>query len=178
METPRANPDELLRAIQSEDEKEQTGNLKIFFGYAAGVGKTYAMLKAAQSARQQGIDVVIGYVEPHSRPQTQALVNGLEQVPLQHISSDGINVAEFDVAAALKRKPQLILVDELAIPMPREADTKNVIRTWKNCFAQELMFIQQSMCSILKVSVILLPQSPGSPCGNVFPMIYLMKPHR
>ena len=114
METPRANPDELLRAIQSEDEKEQTGNLKIFFGYAAGVGKTYAMLKAAQSARQHGIDVVIGYVEPHSRPQTQALVNGLEQVPLQHISSDGINVAEFDVAAALKRKPQLILVDELA----------------------------------------------------------------
>ena len=58
METPRANPDELLRAIQSEDEKEQTGNLKIFFGYAAGVGKTSAMLKAAQSARQHGIDVV------------------------------------------------------------------------------------------------------------------------
>ena len=114
METARANPDEILRAIQLEEKKEQTGNLKIFFGYAAGVGKTYAMLKAAQNAKQHGIDVVIGYVEPHSRPQTQALVNGLEQISLQHISSDGINVNEFDVAAALRRKPQLILVDELA----------------------------------------------------------------
>ena len=114
METPRANPDEILRAIQSESKKEQMGDLKIFFGYAAGVGKTYAMLKAAQNARQNGKDVVIGYVEPHARPQTQALVLGLEQIPLQHIFSDGIMFSEFDVAAALSRKPELILIDELA----------------------------------------------------------------
>ncbi len=110
----RANPDDLLRAIQSERENKQVGILKIFFGYAAGVGKTYAMLKEARSAKQRGVDVVVGYVEPHARPETAALLKGLPAIPLRKTTSGTVETAEFDIAAALQRKPQLILVDELA----------------------------------------------------------------
>ncbi|NCC06936.1 MAG: sensor histidine kinase KdpD [Clostridia bacterium] len=110
----RANPDELLKRINDEAIAENRGQLKIFFGYAAGVGKTYAMLKAAHAAKRQGIDVVVGYVEPHSRPQTTALLNGLERIPPMRIAHKNISLNEFDLDTAMARKPQLILVDELA----------------------------------------------------------------
>ncbi len=90
------------------------GRLKIFFGYAAGVGKTYAMLRAAQRARERGVDVVAGYVETRARPRTEALLDGLEQLPARWASRGGTAVREFDLDAALRRRPQLILVDELA----------------------------------------------------------------
>lgn len=90
------------------------GHLKIFFGYAAGVGKTYAMLKAAQTAKQRGIDVVAGYVEPHMRPQTEALLCGLEQIPNLEAECNGVTLREFDLDAAIRRNPTLILLDELA----------------------------------------------------------------
>lgn len=91
-----------------------TGKLKIFFGYAAGVGKTYAMLEAAHQAQKEGIDVVVGYVEPHARPDTLALLDGLESLPCKEIDYRGIKLKELDLDRALQRKPQLILVDELA----------------------------------------------------------------
>lgn len=90
------------------------GKLKIFFGYSAGVGKTYAMLKAAQEAKKNGTDVVIGYLEPHDRPETTAMAKGLEVLPLKVVSYKGIILKEFDVDAAIKRCPQILLVDELA----------------------------------------------------------------
>ena len=90
------------------------GQLKIFFGYCAGVGKTYAMLEAAQNRKQEGIDVVIGYIEKHDRSDTIALMRGLECIPLKKIEYHGVQLAEFDLDAALHRHPQLILVDELA----------------------------------------------------------------
>ena len=90
------------------------GRLKIFFGYAAGVGKTYAMLEIAHRAQKEGIDVVVGYVEPHARPDTLALLDGLEMLPPAEIEYHGIRLREFDLDTALQRKPQLILVDELA----------------------------------------------------------------
>ena len=90
------------------------GKLKIFFGYAAGVGKTYAMLEAAHQAQKEGIDIVVGYVEPHARPDTLALLEGLERLPCKEINYRGIKLKEFDLDRALQRKPQLILVDELA----------------------------------------------------------------
>ena len=90
------------------------GSLKIFFGYAAGVGKTYAMLKAAHRAKDQGLDVVVGYVERHTRPDTLALLDGLEQLPVNSINYKGIVLSEFDLDSALKRHPQILLVDELA----------------------------------------------------------------
>ena len=114
MEETRQNPDQLLKLIKKDEERKGRGHLKIFFGYAAGVGKTYAMLKAAHVAKQHGIDVVVGYVEPHSRPQTSALLDGLEGIPNRKIKYNGIVLHEFDIDAAIDRKPQLILVDELA----------------------------------------------------------------
>lgn len=105
---------QILRAISNDVNKQQRGHLKIFFGYAAGVGKTYAMLKAAHTALRCGIDVAVGYVEPHPRPQTAALLEGLECIPARKIQCNSIILDEFDLDAALKRKTQLILVDELA----------------------------------------------------------------
>ena len=114
MDENRQNPDELLKVIRKEEQNLLRGHLKIFFGYAAGVGKTYAMLKAAHAAKRHGVDVVAGYVEPHARPKTAALLNGLELLPTLDIEYSGITLHEFDLDAAIARKPQLLLVDELA----------------------------------------------------------------
>ena len=114
MDFSRRNPDELLKVLHNEFDDGHQGELKIFFGYAAGVGKTYQMLEAAHQAKEQGIDVVVGYIEPHSRPQTTALLDGLEKLPTIQVLYGGIVLNEFDIDGALKRKPQLILVDEFA----------------------------------------------------------------
>mgnify|MGYP002241137877 CR=1 FL=1 len=87
MSESRLNPDELLKVIQVEEENQTKGHLKIFFGYAAGVGKTYTMLKAAHIAKNQGVDVVAGYIEPHARPKTVALLNGLELLPTKEVEN-------------------------------------------------------------------------------------------
>ncbi len=108
----RKTPEEFLAEFKSD--KNTRGKLKIFFGFAPGVGKTYAMLKAAHEALEQDIDVVVGYIEPHSRPQTMALLKGLEQLPTLSIEHKGIDLREFDLDGALRRYPHLILVDELA----------------------------------------------------------------
>ena len=97
-----------------EAETGGTGRLKIFFGYAAGVGKTYAMLEAAHQAQKEGVDVVVGYVEPHARPDTLVLLEGLEVLSCREVDYRGIRLREFDLDGALARRPQLILVDELA----------------------------------------------------------------
>ena len=112
MEMPGQEP--RPHAARPEATDERRGKLKIFFGYAAGVGKTYAMLQAAHQARARGVDVVAGYIEPHERPQTAALLSGLEQLPEKQIVHGGVTLREFDIDGALRRRPQLILVDELA----------------------------------------------------------------
>lgn len=114
MEDNRQNPDQLLKAVQKAERNPSGGHLKIFFGYAAGVGKTYAMLQAAHAVKRHGIDVVAGYIEPHARPQTAALLNGMECLPKLTAAHNGIALQEFDIDAAIARNPQLILVDELA----------------------------------------------------------------
>ncbi len=110
----RPNPDELLVRLQQEDLRRQRGRLKIFLGAAAGVGKTYSMLQAAHDKLAEGVEVVVGYVEPHSRPETAALLEGLEAIPPLLVEYRGTRLSEFDLDAALKRHPALILVDELA----------------------------------------------------------------
>lgn len=114
MDETRQSPEHFLKEIEKEKQNLNRGHLKIFFGYAAEVGKTYAMLKAAHSVKRHGIDVVAGYIEPHARPQTSALVNGLECLPNLVSEYNGITLSEFNLDAALARHPQLILVDELA----------------------------------------------------------------
>ncbi len=114
MSDERPTPETLLKRISDHEGKAKRGTLKIFFGYAAGVGKTYAMLDAACSEQKAGLDVVLGYIEPHSRPDTMALAQGFEDIPVKKVAYRGIVLNEFDLDAALKRKPELILVDELA----------------------------------------------------------------
>jgi two-component system, OmpR family, sensor histidine kinase KdpD len=114
----KPDPDELLSRIQREEQKEPRGRLKIFLGYAAGVGKTYAMLEAANQRKQEGIDVVVGYVETHGRVETEAKLSGLEVLPRKQISYRGITLTELDVDMVLMRRPQLVLVDELAHTNP------------------------------------------------------------
>ena len=87
---------------KGNENNQKQGSLKIFFGYAAGVGKTYAMLEAAHQAQKQGIDIVVGYIERHTRPDTLALLEGLEQLPNKEIDYKGIKLKEFDLDAALK----------------------------------------------------------------------------
>ncbi|XZE18721.1 DUF4118 domain-containing protein [Pirellulaceae bacterium SH449] len=110
----RPDPDELLHRLQARESQANRGKLKIFLGYAAGVGKTYAMLNQARQEKAAGVKVVVGYVEPHGREETETLLEGLELLPLKLVSYHGVNVREFDLDQALARKPQLILVDELA----------------------------------------------------------------
>lgn len=96
------------------NEIKRKGRLKIFFGYAAGVGKTYAMLQAAHDAKKSGIDVVAGYIEPHVRDETKALVEGLEIIPTLKIDYKGKVFNEFNLDEVIKRNPDLVLIDELA----------------------------------------------------------------
>ncbi len=114
MPASRPNPDELLAKVQADEAKAYRGSLRIFFGYAAGVGKTYAMLESAHHAIRQGRDVVVGYVEPHARPETQALAEGLKSLPVREAEYRGVTLREFDVDGALQRRPEILLVDELA----------------------------------------------------------------
>ncbi|MGD9681754.1 MAG: DUF4118 domain-containing protein [Candidatus Obscuribacterales bacterium] len=110
----RRNPDAILAQIKQQEAHRLGGRLKIFFGAVAGVGKTYSMLQAARALQSVGVDVVVGWVETHGRKETEALLEGLEILPPARVSYRGRTFSEFDLDAALKRKPELILVDELA----------------------------------------------------------------
>jgi two-component system sensor histidine kinase KdpD len=108
----RPDPDELLKRVESEETNR--GKLKIFLGYVAGVGKTYAMLEAAHQRKIQGIDVVVGYVETHKRAETEELVNGLDVLPRKQVEYRSVSLPEMDVDEVIKRRPQIVLVDEFA----------------------------------------------------------------
>ena len=110
----RPDPDALLAATQAQEAEARRGKLKIFFGASPGVGKTYAMLLEARRLRVQGLDVVIGVVETHGRSETAALMEGLELLPRKGVEHRGGTLKEFDLDAALKRHPAVLLVDELA----------------------------------------------------------------
>lgn len=110
----RPNPDQILAQIQADEEHAKRGKLKIFLGYVAGVGKTYAMLEAAHQRREEGVDIVVGYVETHGRKETEALLAGLEVIPRRVLEYRGIRLTEMDLDAVLARRPNIVLVDELA----------------------------------------------------------------
>jgi len=110
----RPNPDELLASINKEEEKSKKGKLKIFFGMCAGVGKTYNMLQTAHAEKLKGSDIIIGYIETHSRKETADLVEGFEIIPRKTYDYKSTPVQEMDLDAIIERKPQIVLVDELA----------------------------------------------------------------
>jgi two-component system, OmpR family, sensor histidine kinase KdpD len=114
----RPDPDRLLEQVKGEEARAARGRLRIFFGASAGVGKTFAMLEAAHNIRDSGIDVVVGYVEPHGRVDTERLLDGLERLPTLPVTYRGIVRQEFDLDAALARHPGVLLVDELAHSNP------------------------------------------------------------
>jgi two-component system sensor histidine kinase KdpD len=110
----RPDPDEILASLQNEEEKSKRGKLKIFFGMCAGVGKTYTMLQTAHAEKLKGCDIVIGYIETHNRKETTELVDGFEIIPRKTYEYKSTPVQEMDLDAIIARKPQIVLVDELA----------------------------------------------------------------
>ncbi len=114
MTNDRPDPDLLLAKIKDEEIQARRGKLKLFFGASAGVGKTFAMLSAARVQQQQGVDVIIGVIETHGRAETEALVAGLPRIELKEVRYRDRVLREFDLDGVLQRKPQLVLVDELA----------------------------------------------------------------
>jgi len=110
----RPNPDELLASLINEEEKSKRGTLKIFFGMCAGVGKTYTMLQAAHNEKLKGSDIIIGYVETHSRKETSDLAEGFELVPRKTYEYKSTALQEMDLDAIISRRPQIVVVDELA----------------------------------------------------------------
>jgi len=110
----RPNPDAFLARVKEQEARRARGKLKVFFGAAAGVGKTYAMLEAARAQRAAGVDIVAGVVETHHRAETEALLAGLEILPRRRLDYRGATLEEFDLDAALARRPSVLLVDELA----------------------------------------------------------------
>lgn len=110
----RPDPAALLSQIEADEKRQKRGKLKIFFGSSAGVGKTYAMLQEAQRRQREGVDVLVGLVETHERPETKRLLDGLPLLPRLQIDHRGVKIFEFDIDAALRKKAKILLVDELA----------------------------------------------------------------
>ena len=106
----RRSPESLLAEIK----ERERAPLRIYIGHAAGVGKTYRMLEDAHELRRQGVDIVLGLIEAHGRFETEALVDGLEQIPLKSIEYRGTSFKELDVDAILARRPEIVIIDELA----------------------------------------------------------------
>ncbi len=110
----RPSPEAMLKLAQAEEAQADRGRLKIFLGYAAGVGKTFSMLSAARQRKREGRDVVAAYVESHGRGETDALLEGLTTIPKLRLEYQGVPLFELDLDAVLQRHPQIALVDELA----------------------------------------------------------------
>jgi two-component system sensor histidine kinase KdpD len=110
----RPDPDEILASLKQEEDRGNKGKLKLFFGMCAGVGKTYTMLQSAQAEKTKGTDVVVGYIETHGRKETEDLVKGLEVIRRNSIEYKGTRLTEVDLDAVIGRKPQVVLIDELA----------------------------------------------------------------
>lgn len=106
----RTTPEAALEQIKAKNR----GRLKIFIGYAPGVGKTYTMLNGANRSFKRGLDIVIGYLESHQREETEAQVGALEIIPRRTVVYNGINLEEMDLDAIIHRSPKVVLIDELA----------------------------------------------------------------
>lgn len=152
----RPDPEIILKEITFEEEKQYWGKLKIFFGYAAGVGKTYTMLKAARKLQKNGTDVVIGYLEPHARPETTKMAEGFEQIPVKQVEYNGIQLKEMDIDAVLRRHPEVVLVDEYAHTnvsgsrhQKRYQDVEEILKAGINVYTTVNVQHIESLCDIV-----------------------------
>jgi two-component system sensor histidine kinase KdpD len=146
----RPDPDALLARVQREEAKAKRGKLTVFFGATAGVGKTFAMLEDARKRKAKGVDVVVGYVEPHGRAETEALLEGLERLPYLEVQYRGRTLRDLDLDAALARKPEVLLVDELAHSNPLEgAPQPRHAKRWQD--VDELLAAGISVCTTVNV---------------------------
>ncbi|MBK8137280.1 MAG: hypothetical protein IPK52_15880 [Chloroflexi bacterium] len=126
----RPDPDALLAAIQREENRQQRGKLKIFFGMAAGVGKTYAMLQAARERKDEGVDVVVGYIETHKRVDTEEMARGLEVIPRKAPNTAVRYWKKWTLMPVMARaSPHWCWWTNSPIPMPPECGTSSAIRT-------------------------------------------------
>jgi hypothetical protein len=151
----RPDPDALLAAFR----RETAGRLKVFLGAAPGVGKTYAMLQNARRLKNEGVDVVIGLVETHGRAETSALVEGLEVLPRRRIEYHGRTLEEFDIDAALERKPKLQI-----------AGIRSAGRTSRSCSMRGSASGRRSTSSISRVLPTSFLASRASLCARPFPI--------
>ncbi len=168
MADPNSTPSEARRpspkALLELAEKESRGKLKVFLGMAPGVGKTYAMLSAARAQRAEGVDVLVGVVETHGRSETAALLDGLDVLPRKPVPYRRRTLMEFDVEAAIARRPKLLLVDEFAhtnapglIHAKRYQDVEEVLRNgidvWTTLNIQHLESLQDVVERITGIRV-------------------------
>ncbi|HKQ81027.1 MAG TPA: sensor histidine kinase KdpD [Steroidobacteraceae bacterium] len=162
----RPDPDQILASVKAEEARARRGKLRIFFGASAGVGKTYSMLEAARGIGASGVDIVVGYVEPHGRLETERWMEEMEQLPKLLVHYRGMVREEFDLDAGLKRRPTILIVDELAHsnliegePAPRHAkrwqDIEEVlqqgINVWTTVNVQHLESLNDLVAQITGV---------------------------
>ena len=129
----RPPPEHFLTLIQ----RHQRGRLKIYLGFAAGVGKTYEMLQEAHRLKRQGADVVIGIIETHGRAETAALVEGLEQIPRRRVDYHGVVLEEMDLEAVLRAGPRSYWSMNWPTPTPLAAASPSATRMLRSCCVQE-----------------------------------------
>lgn len=145
---PRTDPDRVLASVKQQEQRARGGRLKIFLGMAPGVGKTYAMLAAAHRMAAEGRDVVIGVAETHGRRETEQMLLGLDIVPRRVVEYRGVALTEFDLDAAMARRPEILVVDELAHTNAPGAGTRFEKR-WQD--VQELLDAGMDVFSTLNI---------------------------
>ncbi len=140
MSAARPDPDALLARVQAEETLKERGRLKIFFGMAPGVGKTYAMLEAARKVAKEGADLIVGYVEPHCPARDLRLGAGTRCLAEEMVDYRGRMIPEFDLQLALSRKPQVIVVDDWLTRTHQVRFIPNAGKMWRICSTRESTF--------------------------------------
>lgn len=160
----RPDPEELLKLIKAEESEGTKGKLTVYFGFAPGVGKTYSMLSDARLGKQEGRDIVIGYLQTHGRKETESLAEGIETVPLITVDYKGIKSPELNVEEILARRPDTVIVDELAHTNPpgmkyakRYQDVRDIldagINVWTTFNVQHLESLNDIIYKITGIRV-------------------------
>ena len=140
--------------------RQERGRLKVYLGFAAGVGKTYAMLREGHRLKQQGVDVAVGFVETHGRAETAEQIGDLEVIPPRAIEYRGVTLREMDLDAVLARRPTVCLVDELAHTNAPAAGTPSATRTSRSCSGPASTSSRRSTSSTWRAST---TRSSGPP---------------